>query len=744
MSLQFLLTSDALESLQLDVAPDGWAGMKFLSERSQQNWGTEFSMSSDLTFWKQGAAYLRTLYEGGTDTEGAAIAGQGIEAIAVLNVFEKDPNNYINQLVYRGQIDFTTYRSSEQGVKANLRELGAAIGLRTRADVAIDLLPSTLYATSIGGVLLPALAPATVQLHSQVLRLEYAATQETDNDLSPGLMFGDEDNESHEQLLYFGFGTQGVNDLGLEPFGGGFVAGSAQTVSPLLPIGFSGRLEVALDLRTRVEAHNNGEGPEFETVEGDAYLKLVRKNGTVEAQRLVPDFYQGNLRGDFAADLLTGVKTYSFDVQPGDSLQLYARYFVHDIGGAGTSIRYRTAITAKMLAGSSLRITAESTTAETPCRGLYVHEALKRMVESMTDGQMGFYSEYYGRPDCLPAYAQDGPGALRLLTNGFGLRGFPLPIDAVVRGTNDTDPRKPLTASFQSLYNSLDAIDCLGAGIEQRNGKPTLRIEPRSFFFQDTEVVALGTVSGLVKAPYPSLQYSQVEVGYQHWQSGAQVGLDESNGQRAYTTPLTQQKATYSILSEANTAGYLIEEARRQQYVLGTNKEGQADQELFLISLRRTPAGLVTEKSEAFSRVSGILSPSTTYNLRLTPARNLRRHGFWLRAGLAPQAAAGKKLLRGEVQGNDKLVTQLLTESEPVDEHADVPLSELAAPRFAAETYEFTAKLRRHQVRALARSPYGQVSFLDRSGTRKRGYLLKMECEPASGQASFTLLRIPS
>jgi len=728
----------------MPTAPDGWAGMKYQSERSQTNWGTEFSMTSDLTFWKEGGAYLRTLYEGGTDAEGTTIAGQGIEAIAVLNVFEKDPNNHVNTLVYRGQIDFTTYRSSERGVQANLRELGGAIGLKNRADVAIDLLPSTLYATSIGGVILPALSPATVQLHSQVLRLKYEATQEADLQLSDGLMYGDNDDASHEQILYFGFSKQGVNDLGLQPFGGGFAAGEAKDATPIYRTNEGGPFTLDFAIRARVEAHT-GQAlfmRQFKKVDAKFYLRIVSANGSQEV-RLLDDLYVDGLDGDYEGDIIIPAQQHTYTLVKGDAIYLFATYWVHDLTRNAPD-PYQATISAKMKAGSYLRITAESTTAETPCRGLYVHEALKRMVESMTDGQMGFYSEYYGRPDCLPAYAQDGPGALRLLTNGFGLRGFPLPIDAVVRGTNDTDPRKPLTASFQSLYNSLDAIDCLGAGIEQRNGKPTLRIEPRSFFFQDTEVVALGTVSGLVKAPYPSLQYSQVEVGYQHWQSGAQVGLDEPNGQRAYTTPLTQQKATYSILSEANTAGYLIEETRRQQYVLGTNKEGQADQELFLIRLRRQLGQLVTAKDEAFSGVSGILARKSTYNLEDSPGRMVRRHGAWLRAGLAPQVAAGKKLLRGEVQGNDKLVTQLLAESEPVDEHADVPLSELDGPRFVAETYEFTAKLRRHQVRALARSPYGQVSFLDRSGTRKRGYLLKMECEPASGQASFTLLRIPS
>lgn len=250
-----------------------------------------------------------------------------------------------------------------------------------------------------------------------------------------------------------------------------------------------------------------------------------------------------------------------------------------------------------------------------------------------------------------------------------------------------------------------------------------------------------------MKSPYLKGCYNEVHIGYNRWQSGSAVGLDEFNGQRTYALPITQQKATYSQLSTINAGGYLIEETRRQPFITGTNEEGQADQQLFAVSLRRAPTGaLVTEKNEAFSSVTGILdlNGSTSYNLALSPVRNRRRHDAFIRAGLAPQAAAGKKMLLTKTEGNDKLVSQLRTETVPVDEHESPLLSELTPPIYLAETYDFTVKLRRHQVRQLAQSPYGLISFRDAAGNRKRGYLLKMECAPESGQASFTLLRAAS
>jgi len=735
MPLKFVATSDQLQPLPLDVAPVGWDGLKYLFQRDERYWGVMLTGSADLTFWKTGGEYLRTLYRGGIDANGQTIPAGGIDAVSALNVFERDPNEYRNALVLRQQVDFTTYRDTTAGVSVKLKETGFATSVLARADSEVDLFGST----SLGGGYIAPPTPTIIALHSQMLRLKYAASQKADADLSPGLMFGDEDDLSHEQLLLFGFDTQRDNDLGLEPFAGGFVQGNATDVPALYTAKENGTFVIEFDLRASVSATNNGDGPEFETVEGDGFLRVKRGQATIAEYPLISFFKEENLGGDYVGEVKTGVRRYTIDVQVGDTIYLYTRYFVHDIGGIGTGIRYRSTISGQMLAGSYFTITAESTTPETSCRGVLIYEAFQHLVAAMTDGG-NFYSEHFGRTDL--GYAMDGAGSLRFITNGFGLRGFPLPTDPYTVGDDGIDPRKPLTAAFSKVYNSLDSTDCLGLGIEQRDGKPTLRIEPRSFFFQQKETLRLGAVQGLATSPYLPGFHNEVHIGYQRWQSGAAVGLDEFNGQRTYALPLNSQKATYSALSDMITAGYVLEQTRRQQFVMGTNKEGGADQDLFLVCLRRSPSGgLVTEKNEAFSSVTGILSPETSYNLRLSPARMLRQHGAFIRAGLAPQAAAGKKLQLTKVEGNDKLVSQLRMEAAPVDEHASPTITDLAAPIYLAEQHTFTAKLRRQQLRQLMKSPYGKISFLDGKGQRHGGYVLKVECAPESGQASFTLLR---
>jgi hypothetical protein len=432
----------------------------------------------------------------------------------------------------------------------------------------------------------------------------------------------------------------------------------------------------------------------------------------------------------------TGVKTFTLNMNKDDELYLYGEVYVHD----PNTTPYGVEITNAMNVGSYLKVSAPTITAPTSCAGLLAFEALSRCCEAIADQADALYSDYFGRTDTRTPYLANGPGSQRLVTNGFLLRGFPL-TSAPAPAAGLTDTRKTLTANLRELYDSFDAEECLGMGLEQRGGRPVVRIEDRGHFYQDRESLRLGHVTGLKKSPYTELIYNTVQVGYDHWQSGAPNGLDEFNGQRTYNLPLTVQKKSYSIVSKLNAAGYLIEEARRDRYSETSTKEGKADSENFVICLRKTSAGYVSEKNEAFvpGSITGILSPSTAYNLPISPGRMLLKHGPWVKVCLEAQPT--KRLLPGDIQGNTHLVSRMTGEAAPLDESAAVPIDSLGAPIILAELYEFTVRLRRGQIEALRAAPYGRISFLDSANQRLRGYLLKAEGEPQTGKTTFTLLR---
>ena len=576
--LIFLLTSDVLQPLQLVTEPVGWEAMKELLARDPTRHGVALSVSVELTFVQQAAAYLRLVYEGGADANGQLLPPRGVEGVVNLTVYEQNPNEFRAEECYRGRLDFTTYVSGERGVSAKFKESGLATQLLTREDTAVDLLGTT----SLSGRALPAYPPQLTALHSQQLRQRFEMRQALPNPRPVAGIVTSTDQTTNSQLLFFGMDEPLYNELNVDAFPVGPITGDARSdkVIPFYTAKATGPHTLSFQLATTVIVHQLADGywdaldiAYYFRHNDDPPVLLAGANLTGPAARGVGETAPA---GAPAIDPTGYVKyavlpvpptTYTdLALRPGDRLYLYGEVYVHVWSGN----TYTAEVSCQIGAGSFIRLTAQTSTPASTCYGLLVHEALARCCEAVADQRGAFYSDYFGRPDCTGyTYPVVGPGALRLLTTGFQLRGFTLPSAPAPPLATDPDPRRSLHVSLRTLYQGLDATDCLGLGLEQREGRPVVRIEPRRYFYQDREVLTLGGVTDLKKAPHLPGLHNAVDVGYEHWQSGAANGLDEFNARRTYVLPLTQVKATYSIVSGLNAAGYLIEEARRDAYAAG-------------------------------------------------------------------------------------------------------------------------------------------------------------------------------
>lgn len=699
-------------------------GVSLHRDLKSHGMSSEFS-DAKLGFVKDGRYYLSRAY-----------AAAGLEAEVLVTIEQLDPNAFAWQPYYQGRVSYAAAEFTATQAKVNLEQPSFWQKFTSRDAVSVDL----FGATSVSGAASPALTPLTVQLHSRALVQRYAASQKTAGDLSPGLMSGDENDPSHEQLLYFGFDTADLNELGLGAAGGGFVAGDATSVVSMLPITASGTYSVEFDLRATVTATNNGQGPEFETVEGDCTFRVVRA-GVVTDTKLLPDFKQQNLGGDYYQDLRTGVNRFTVELEPGDLLQVYARYFVHDIGGLGTSIRYRSTISATMLPGSYLRITATTRTTPTLAAGVLLYEAFERVAQALSEEVDVFRSDFFGRTDL--GYPVDGPGALTLFTGGFQVRGFPLP-SAPAPAAGALDPRKSLYTSWQDLFNSAAAAWNLGYGLEWAIGKKglpirVLRVEPASYWYPADVVLDITEpVAELKTTVTESLAYQVVEVGYQQWQAEQANGLDEFNSTRQYTTPLTVVSNTYSQLSKVATSGVLLETTRRNRYDATATADTSQDATTFFVCLVREGLLYQTERNQRAVQLTGVLSPETVYNLRLSPARLLGRHAPAFLAGILPLLAAQVRQTSGT--GNVGLVSQLVGEPAPVAEGGDVALSALPAPWWKAEHVSFKAPVRRLQLLQLLAKPRGRIRYRDERGRPCEGWVVDFTHAAGEQTGDFTLL----
>lgn len=260
----------------------------------------------------------------------------------------------------------------------------------------------------------------------------------------------------------------------------------------------------------------------------------------------------------------------------------------------------------------------------------------------------------------------DGEFSLYGLTNGFNIRRF-------------EPSKRPLNRSVKATLQGLKAIANIGMGLEKEGAAEVVRVERVDYFYQDREIIAI-VPDFYEEEVAPDLIYNEVEVGYDKYKSDGFNTLDEFNTQHEYLTPIRTNKNRYSAKSDLITSGYSIEDVRRQQYSEKPTSSYEHDEDAFLIALRRNgPAAFLPEKDEAFATVQNLISPTTAYNLRLSPKRNLLNHGSWISGGLAYKGIS-ELVKNTSVDKNGDLTTQFLpTEPRPMGDESRTLLQEKAA-----------------------------------------------------------------
>ncbi|WP_170172523.1 hypothetical protein [Hymenobacter rigui] len=695
----------------------GWEEIGVQLHRDGKYHGLTTEYTVELGFVKEGRAYLLQALE---------IAGIEAEVAVLIEVY--DPNAFTWEVYYRGRLDFAGASSTATEFRCTVEKPGFTIKFLNRENITVDLLGRE----SVGGSALAPFTPTTVELHSKAIRQRYEA--ETSASPPPPLPDYVTDGNSRFKVMYFGFGSAVVDEFGVQETYAGTI--TMPDTNPEVPVYvtkekglFSIDFTVLALLRIQ---RQNGKG-DFDKADGEVYFRI-----NSEPPVKLFEFRDSGIAGEFRKQL-TAAYRVTRNLNIGDQVYLYGRLHVYDISGPLIG-PYQFTTYIEMQQGSYFKMEALTQTDPTPAAGLLVYEAFDRLAQAATDSPVAFRSAYFGRTDTRPAYPADGAGSLTMVTGGFQVRGFPLAL-------------KSIYATWQGLFDSLSAAHWLGYGIERLpGGTEVVRVEQASYFYSDAVVLTLAApvqdhlpdIDGVAFSNFEQhviadRYYNQAEAGWQKWQVQNLNGLDEFNTRREWALPLTQVQATYTAVGGYITAGLYLENTRRQRYEATATTDDQADNDNFLVCLLRHPlGGFQTERNQLFADVTGLLSPDTAYNLRLSPARVLRRHSPVLAAGLFGRQ--GKRIRFSFGEGNNELSTRLPGETAVV-EKADISVEELGPPLWRNESYQFTAPCTWQQALAILSRPNGRIRFRTERNEVREGWILDFKHDLIGGTADFTLLR---
>lgn len=252
----------------------------------------------------------------------------------------------------------------------------------------------------------------------------------------------------------------------------------------------------------------------------------------------------------------------------------------------------------------------------TTSKGWFVDDALRQGINVISNNRYALRSSLYERRGA--AQIKDGPGSLNIINNGFQIRNF------------ETDLR-PLQIDLKKLLSSLRAFHCIGVNYSSSNNWPVINIERADFFYQEKEIMSIAETEDYREEVAIEKLYNQIEIGYEKFQEDGYNTLDEYNTKQELLTPIKKNNKKLTLLSSLIGSGYAIEAHRREQFSKTPSNSVSNDEEPFIVAVRRDGLNYTTEKNDAFTTVTNVISPQTAYNLRLTPKRMLYNWFIWLK-----------------------------------------------------------------------------------------------------------------
>mgnify|MGYP006934828241 CR=1 FL=1 len=198
-------------------------------------------------------------------------------------------------------------------------------------------------------------------------------------------------------------------------------------------------------------------------------------------------------------------------------------------------------------------------------------EALEKTIEGVTGLPNRLRSSLLGRTDSSTAYPANGEASQILLTNGYGIRGFPY-------------TERPFFFSVADLYETFEATHGAGLGFETESGNDVLVLEKRSYFFKDVEILNFPNPSNYSIEPAKDFIYNEIEIGYDKFADEQLNNIDEFNTKQERVTGVRSLKKKFKKISKYLASGYLLEFARRKGFKNAPTEDTDQDEDNFLIS----------------------------------------------------------------------------------------------------------------------------------------------------------------
>lgn len=543
-NFRYRINSANFEPLISAESPDGWKDDESTFPRSPNYFGIFRKFSANvLTFNQTGAERLRAIF-----------SQNSFESEATFSIYENNIQGYTGEFLrFKGDFNFVDYENID-GNEGRTVEIPVVDSMfwrriKSREDDKPQLLPvpnSEGIRTTLDGFQYTGFTneETFITLPSRTIlatgTLDANNKQTTSGDQSVPLAVSSQ--------VEGGGAINVVNRSAIDNINGAFFVANGVN-----------SLEIEVQYETQIELQAIGGDP-FATLKLKHYNSVdVQQNPSTDELETI----SGN-NGDIKT--LTAFTSKTFPtVNDGD-------YFILSVEGTFANSNKIPSPTTPYLAFVITRPNVDNVP-EIEISGMLLHEAVSRLITLISNTDTPLYSELLGRTNSEPrTYASNGELSELLITNGERIRQF------------DSD-EAPIALGFQDIFNSLNSLMPIGAGIEIIDGKDTLRIEKRRYFFDDRVVLVVENPIDKKESVLKSEIINRIEVGYNKALYEQKDGLFEYNQKSNFSSPISVIKNTLNIKSAVRADDQAIGNARAKDKANFPTEDTRYDKDNFFIDL---------------------------------------------------------------------------------------------------------------------------------------------------------------
>ena len=288
-----------------------------------------------------------------------------------------------------------------------------------------------------------------------------------------------------------------------------------------------------------------------------------------------------------------------------------------------------------------------------------------------------------------------------------------------------------IKTSFTDFFKSISAVTCAGHGVENN----TATIEARQSYFRNIKTLSMLDSKNVNINTANELLFNAIKVGYPDQTYDEVNGKDEINSQQEYFIDSLGTDKTLDLMSVYRADSYGIEFLRIN--LEGKNStDSDSDNDVFFVYANKLPEIDGTYKPFKDGIVTGVTSGNSLYNWYISPKRNLKRWGAYIRSVYYKNDGYQIRF----TQGLKNTAVTTVSGGISVTENSNLYMSELDLPYFMPIWATFTTRLPADLYKYFNSGVYGYGEFMFR-GVVLNGFFQESEIDLAmNSEREFKLL----